>query len=262
MPHGGRLVDYMRRADDDGTIHQFAGEPKGNTTLFEYTHGHPTIFGLLAEESGKGTEQKEAFDAYMASKRPAGTRMQQWFDIFPVGEKLADAREGEGEVLMVDVGGGPGQELVGLKERCSKLPGRFILQDLPITLNGIERLPSGVEKMPHDFFTPQPITGARVYFLRDIMHNWSDANCTLILRNLCAAMEKGYSTLLVDQYVLPSQNVDLRAAEMDILMMLHTSGIQRTIPMWEALFEGAGLRLVKVWESRTGMESVLEVEKV
>lgn len=260
MAMGGQLVTYMRRSPDN-TIYQFAGEPEGAQTLFDFAHGHPTIFGLLSSGTEMGQEQKKSFDDYMASKRPAGSRMQQWFDVFPASEKLSNARSEPSSVLMVDIGGGPGQELTGLKGKYPQLPGRFVLQDLPITLDRIDSLPEGVETMPYDFFTPQPISNARLYFLRDIMHNWSNAKCKLILQNIAAAMDPAYSTLLIDQYVLPSTGVDLRAAEMDILMMLHTSGMQRTIPMWEELFSSAGLRLMKVWQSDSGMESVLELEK-
>lgn len=165
-------------------------------------------------------------------------------------------------MLIVDVGGGPGQEIIGLKKRHPELPGRYVLQDLPITLDRLDRVPDGVEKMPYDFFTPQPVTGARAYFLRDIMHNWSDAKCKSILQNVAAAMDKDFSTLLIDQYVLPSIGTDLRAAEMDLLMLLHTSGIQRTVPMWEKLLSSAGLELVKIWRSNSASESVLEVKKL
>lgn len=261
MAMAGKLVDYMRRSPDN-TIYQFAGEPKGNDTLFDFAHGHPTIFGLIGSDTEKGREQKKSFDDYMASKRPPGSKMQQWFDIYPAAERLSNVRPGRESVLMVDVGGGPGQEVTGLKERFPHLQGRLILEDLPVTLDRIESLPDGIEKVSHDFFTPQPVVGARMYFLRDITHNWSDAKCNQILGSIAAAMEKGYSTLLIDQYVLPSTDVDLRAAEMDILMMLHTSGIERTVPMCEDLFAATGLRLVKVWPSSSGKESVLEVEKI
>ncbi|KAK0301696.1 hypothetical protein LTR82_018161 [Friedmanniomyces endolithicus] len=248
MSMGGQLVDYMRRTPDN-TIHQFAGEPEGNQTLLNFAHGHPTIFGLLSSDTDKGREQKVSFDDYMAGKRMTGS-MQQWFDIYPASARLADAR------------GGPGQEIVRLKERHPELPGRYVLQDLPITLDRVDSVPEGVEKMPYDFFTPQPVVGARAYFLRDIMHNWSDAISTSMLRNVAAAMDKDYSTLLIDQYVLPPTGADLRAAEMDILMLLHTSGLQRTLPMWKTLFSSAGLELVKNWCSDSSGESVLEVKKL
>lgn len=36
----------------------------------------------------------------------------------------------------------------------------------------------------HDFFTPNPVTNARVFFLRFILHDWPDATCIQILKNL------------------------------------------------------------------------------
>lgn len=260
MSMGGQLVDYMRRSPDN-TIYQFAGEPEGNQTLFNFAHGHHTIFGLLSSDTDKGREQKKSFDDYMAGKRMTGS-MQQWFDIYPTSARLSGARTGSDNVLIVDVGGGPGQEIIGLKKRHPELPGRYVLQDLPITLDRIGRVPEGVEKMPYDFFTPQPVAGARAYFLRDVMHNWSDAKCKSILQNVATAMDKDYSTLLIDQYVLPPTGADLRAAEMDILMLLHTSGIQRTVPVWEKLLSSAGLELVKIWSSNSASESVLEAKKL
>ncbi|KAK5105851.1 hypothetical protein LTR62_001963 [Meristemomyces frigidus] len=260
MSLGGQLVDYMRRSPDN-TIYQSAGEPEENQTLFNFAHGHHTIFGLLSSDTDKGREQKKSFDDYMAGKRMTGSTLQ-WFDLYPTSARLADARTGSDNVLIVDVGGGPGQEIIGLKKRHPELPGRYILQDLPITLDRIGRVPEGVEKMPYDFFTPQPVAGARAYFLRDVMHNWSDAKCKLILQNVAAAMDTDYSTLLIDQYVLPPIGADLRAAEMDILMLLHTGGIQRTVSMWEKLLSSAGLELVKSWSSNSASESVLEAKKL
>lgn len=133
-------------------IQQFADTPDA-TTLFKYTHGTDIIFGLLE----KNAEQKQAFDDYMAARRVED--MPQWFEIFPVAEQLGSLREKPDAALMVDVGGGPGQELARFKERYPDLLGRFVLQDLPLTLNRIERLPDGIEAMEYDFFTLQPVKG-------------------------------------------------------------------------------------------------------
>ncbi|KAJ5716130.1 hypothetical protein N7493_008041 [Penicillium malachiteum] len=244
---GGRLVDYMRGPG----IQQFADEP-GAITLFKYAHGTDLIFGLLE----KNAEQKQAFDDYMAARRVSD--MPQWFEIFPIAEYLGFLREDPSAALMVDVGGGPGQELARFKERYPEIPGRFVLQDLPVTLNRIDNLPDGIEAMEYDFFTPQPVKGARLYFLRNILHNWSDAKSAQILSRIIEAMDSEYSTLLIDEYVLPDTGAELRGAEMDILMWLHTAGLERTVSQWRNLFDTVGLELVQIWGSPRGNESVLE----
>lgn len=259
-------------------IQQFADEPDA-VTLFKYAHGTDVIFGLLE----KNAEQKQAFDEYMAARRVDD--MPQWFDIYPAAEKVMDARKEPEATLMVDVGGGPGQEIARFKEKYPELPGKFILQDLPLTLNRVEKLPNGVEAMEYDFFTPQPVKGidadcpfpilshqnvelgnftkklyigSRIYFLRDILHNWSDAKSAQILSRIVEAMDPEYSTLLIDDYVLPDTGSELRAAEMDILMWLHTAGLERTVSQWKGLFGQVGLELVQIWSSPRGNESVLE----
>ena len=80
-----------------------------------------------------------------------------------------------------------------------------------------------------------------------------------ILSRIVEAMDPEYSTLLIDDYVLPDVDADLRAAEMDILMWLHTAGLERTVSQWHALLNTVGLELCRIWSLETANESVLEV---
>ncbi|KAL8776123.1 MAG: hypothetical protein Q9194_003354 [Teloschistes cf. exilis] len=251
LTKGGRLVDYMRGPG----MHQFADKP-GEMTLFEYAHGTRTIFELLE----KNSEQKEAFDDYMRSRRLMNA--PQWFDIYPAATEFANTSRDSNGILLVDIAGGPGQEVERFKQRHPNIPGRCVLQDLPLTLERIDRLSEGVEAMPYDFFTPQPLKGARAYFLRNIFHNWSDAYSAKILSRVVEAMDAEYSILLIDDYVLPDTNVKLRAAEMDVLMLLHTSGIERTEQHWRSLCQSVGLEVVRIWSADRGEESVIEAKKM
>jgi len=74
-------------------------------------------------------------------------------------------------------------------------------------------------------------------------------------------MDGKYSTLLIDDYVIPPMSADLRAAEMDILMWLHTAGIERTTSQWQKLLDAAGLDIVRIWPATAGGESVIEIQK-
>jgi len=75
-------------------------------------------------------------------------------------------------------------------------------------------------------------------------------------------MDSEYSILLIDDYVLPDTNVKLREAEMDVLMWLHTSGIERTERHWLSLCKSVGLEIVKIWSADRGEESVIELRKM
>ena len=82
-----------------------------------------------------------------------------WLEWFPVEEEVVRGLErDEKAVTMVDVGGGLGQELLGLKKKYPELPGRLVLQDLAETIKGVPET-TVFEPTAHDFFTPQPVKG-------------------------------------------------------------------------------------------------------
>ena len=150
-------------------IHQFADNP-GEVTLFDFAHGTSSIFGLLEQNQ----EQKQSFDDYMGSRRLIDA--PQWFDIYPAAERLKDVRKDADATLLVDIAGGPGQELARFKERNPDFPGRLILQDLPITIRRIEKLPEGIESMEYDFFSIQPVKGTRIRSRR-YRQQWQLTGC-------------------------------------------------------------------------------------
>lgn len=62
-------------------------------------------------------------------------------------------------ITIIDVGGGHGHALDTIIKGHPSLPGRFILQDLPGTVEQVKADKSrklAFEPMSHDFFTPQP----------------------------------------------------------------------------------------------------------
>ncbi|KAE8418554.1 hypothetical protein BDV36DRAFT_294982 [Aspergillus pseudocaelatus] len=90
-------------------------------------------------------------------------------------------------VLFVDVGVGNGQQCVNLLTEYPNLKGRVILQDTPSVIQAT--LPhSRVERMAYDYFTEQPMIGAKAYHIRQIYHNNDDDACIRILQALFPAM--------------------------------------------------------------------------
>ena len=89
-------------------------------------------------------------------------------------------------------------------------------------------------------------------------HDWPDDECVRFLSHTATAMEKGYSSLLIREYVVPETGASLRTAAKDIQMMGLFAGMERTESQWMNLLSLSGLRLVKIWSSRNGMESVIE----
>ncbi|MCJ1295761.1 hypothetical protein MMC34_007325 [Xylographa carneopallida] len=169
-----------------------------------------------------------------------------WMDIFPVEQKLSNGVDNNG-ILFVDVGGGLGHEALALKKRFPKLPGKLILQDLPQTVQDLQL--EGVEVMAHDFLTPQTVKGARVYYFRNVLHDWNDDICRTILTETRRAMEPSVSRLLINQWVVPARNATRLMTAMDLNMMSVLSAMERTEKQWYELLESSGLRIKKIWRS-------------
>lgn len=111
--------------------------------------------------------------------------------------------------LVVDVGGGHGAVSRYLANSTKYL--RFIVQDLDVAINSDAHehsmdIDPRIEFMSHDFFMEQPVQGADVYFMRWILHNWSDKYCIQILRGLIPAMKIG-SRVVLYEFLLPDKPV-------------------------------------------------------
>lgn len=92
------------------------------------------------------------------------------------------------------------------------------------------------------------------------MHDWTDLHCTTILGHLRDAMKPGYSTLLINDIVVPERDCQLRTASLDLIMLTVCAGKQRTEKEWHELIEGVkGLQIVKIWPLEESGESVIEV---
>ena len=108
---------------------------------------------------------------------------------------------GLGSATLVDVGGGKGLACLSLAPHFPQLS--FIVQDLESTAAaGRDQLPEEFRDrftfQTHDFFTPQPVKNADVYFFRAVFHNWPDKYCIRILQNLVPALKKGAKILIID----------------------------------------------------------------
>lgn len=88
-------------------------------------------------------------------------------------------------------------------------------------------------------------TGAKYYYLRAILHNWSDDEAVRILSSITLALSAG-SQVLIDEVVLPEKGAHVWPAGLDLQMLTLFGTGERTAPQWDALLDRAGLRAVKV----------------
>ncbi|KAL9073516.1 MAG: hypothetical protein Q9157_004721 [Trypethelium eluteriae] len=239
MPQYFRINGYRCPTDPlDGSF-QYAFQTKQEA--FSYWHQFPSILGN--------------FNTFMQGVR--GSR-PQWIEWFPVRERiLAGFEERQDAVLLIDVAGGRGHDVEAFKHKFSEVKGKLILQDLPAVISDIKTLDEDIQRQEYDFFTPQTIQGARVYFFHFIFHDWSDEACLKILSNTVSAMKKGYSKILLNEFILPDRGCPLLPIGMDLNMMAMHAGQERTENQWRALLVKAGLEPT-FWFSNGGAEGIIE----
>lgn len=188
----------------------------------------------------KHPEHMKSLGHLMALQRTAS-----WTDSYPLERALASSKPDD--TLLVDIGGGFGQQALAFRSKVPDHPGRVVVQDIASTLQArqLSQPTPGVEFVEHNFFQPQPIQNARFYYLRHVLHDWTDDKCVEILRNVVSAMGPE-SQLVIDELVLPETGVPWQAAFMDVLMMASFSSIERTRAQWDTLLDKAGLKIVDV----------------
>ncbi|KAH7890353.1 S-adenosyl-L-methionine-dependent methyltransferase [Phlebopus sp. FC_14] len=127
-----------------------------------------------------------------------------------------------------------------------------------------------IEFLPLNFLGESPVKGKDVYYLRNILHDWPDAEAAVILRNVRDAMESN-SRLLIHDYVLTSacrqtrdafSNAEIapepmlpnfgagnsRMYQQDLNMWFVHNAKERTLADLTVLGSAVGLRLVKVYD--------------
>jgi sterigmatocystin 8-O-methyltransferase len=99
---------------------------------------------------------------------------------------------------IIDVGGGVGH-VAACVARKVKPDVEIIVQDRPTVVEQGRTIHGHiVDLQPHDFFGEQPIKGAKMYYLRFILHDWPDSICRTILRNIVSAMTSESKLLVLD----------------------------------------------------------------
>jgi hypothetical protein len=184
-----------------------------------------------------------------------------------VAREVARHYDFSGVKTIVDVGGGHGGLLATLLRAN---PGvRGVLVDRPHAMAGARALveQAGVADrcvlLPGDFFKSLP-TGADIYLLKNIIHDWDDERASRILHNCHDAMPDS-SRLLLVELVLPDR-LDASASHRsivhdDLAMMLGPGGKERTEQEFRKLLQFSGFALVGI--KPIGIEfRILEARKV
>jgi len=187
--------------------------------FFEYLAGHP--------------DDAAVFNAAMSSSPDHLTAIVGAYD-FSKFERI------------VDVGGGHGLLLAAILSANPRLLG--VLYDLPGVVAGSstlrqEPISRRCEIIGGDFFAEVP-AGADAYILKGIIHDWNDEAALKILKNCRRAIRPDGTLLLAEAVLTPSP--DPATALMDMLLMVLTSGRERTESEFRSVLQEAGFSMLQV----------------
>ncbi|KAJ5131984.1 hypothetical protein N7448_006142 [Penicillium atrosanguineum] len=246
-----KLPQYLKETKYKSPINAYAGPFQSvfNTDehYFDWMKSHPAQLDAFNRTMQAGIMRDNA--ARWTEIFPIAQRFQQFMNTTPPSDE---------KLQLVDIGGGIGHEIKVLLDTFPCLRGQFILQDVPgVVQHMLPELQSTptmqtVQAMPYSFFEPQPITGAHVYFLGRVVHDWPDTQARNILQHIRNAMAED-SLLLIHERVLPdgAAKVHLSDTIMDFSMMVLCSSLERTETQFRDLLVSVGLNLVQVWRPTT-----------
>lgn len=166
-----------------------------------------------------------------------------------VGDAVAKAYDFSGFTRIADIGGGHGMLLASILSSYPHLQG--VLYDLPEVVADapqaecLSQTKGRVQIEAGSFFQRIP-GGCDGYVLKHILHDWSDGDCSTILKLIREQLPAGGRILLCEM-VVPDEPGPAFAKMLDIEMLAATpGGRERTADEFSRLFRSAGLKLQRI----------------
>lgn len=163
---------------------------------------------------------------------------------------------------IIDIGGGEGLMMAALLQKYSACRG--IVFDRPqsagMAVKFIERYGIGdrCKFVSGSFFETIP-EGGDLYILKNILHDWNDESCLVILRNIAMTMPSASRLLIIDPVVEEGNRPSIGKMT-DMLMMTALGGKERSKDEFKILLDQANFRIRKT--HRTISQLILiEAEK-
>ncbi|HKS21354.1 MAG TPA: methyltransferase [Thermoanaerobaculia bacterium] len=238
----------------------------------ETAPGHWLPWGRLADAIRRGgpmTEEvlgESAWDYYASHIDEAKCFARGMSNLSTIAsEDVARVYEPGDVKRIVDVGGSEGVLLRGL---LARVPGaRGVLFDRPEIIDAAKGaiassgMADRIEIVGGDFLSEVP-DGADLYVLKSILHDWPDAQCETIVRNVHRAAAPD-SRLLVVEMTMPDGPAGAPSPVplMDMNMLVMLGGRERTASEFGALLARCGYMVERVIPT-PGPFSVIEARRV
>ena len=177
-------------------------------------------------------------------------------------EALLDAYDFAPFSTIVDVGGGYGNILAAILRRHPSASGVLFDQPHVVAAAGPHLAAAEVadrcRTVGGDFFVDELPAGGDAYVLAAILHDWDEARCLTILRQVRQSMPDHGKLLVIELVLTPGDAPDV-GKWVDLHMLVMAGGRERTAAGYEALLGQAGFtvrRLVPTGSGPTVVEAV------
>jgi hypothetical protein len=227
-----RSIALMFNSDwSDKAWGYFLDSVKTGGTAFEKAHGVS-----VSDWLEKNPRAAEVFHEANAIKAMSSHRA------------IIDAYDFSGINTLTDVGGGFGVLMTEILTANPLMEG--IVAEIPSVIKKTKKIiqdrdiEERCQALECDFFKSIP-AGSDAYLLSNILHDWPDEQCHIILTNCHKAM-KAESKLLVMEMVIPPGNEPSVAKLLDIEMLVITGGRERTEAEFKSLLESSGFKLSRI----------------
>lgn len=161
-----------------------------------------------------------------------------------------------------DIAGGHGRLLCRVLEEHPHMEG--IILERPSVIDQDDRLwaakldvANRCQYIAGDMFESVPT--AEVYFMKSILHDWQDGDCARILSNIKSAVTDD-GRLFIVEAVVPGPDESHFAKRLDMTMMIHAGGRERTLSEYESLLAETGWAFVERRDLEESPLSVLEAK--
>jgi hypothetical protein len=157
-----------------------------------------------------------------------------------------------------DIGGAGGHLLNAVLGRAPQARG--VLFDLPQVVKHARQNPNPrVDYVGGDFFKDQ-VPPCDAYMMMTVLHDWSDDESVAILNNIKSNAPRTAKILILEGVVQPDARNNF-LLDLDIEMLVMTTGRERTRSEWDAVISRAGMRLTRVMPAGA-WSSIVEAEIV
>ena len=242
---------YALRTDIPRSLRDFAIMHGGEEWQWE-----PWRRALQSIQTGKPVFPemfgKDLWHYFQDDNPEAGKRFQKAMSSQSRQYELAIARgyDFSAARTIIDVGGGRGSLLATILQTYPALRGTLFDRESVIEIarqsNFVDGFRDRVTLVSGNFFEAVP-SGADMYILKQIIHDWEDPECLQILSNCREAMNADGRVLVIDEMITPGKKIPPVIALIDLQLQLLMAGRKRSEAEHRALFETAGLRLTHVW---------------